>query len=211
MQTSGTLYGLLGVPRGASQDDIRKAHRNAARKHHPDANPGDRSAEERFKEIQRAYDILSNPAKKREYDDKLRASARRGSGKARAAAGTNTGEQGATTVDISDLLGKPPSRSGKQGGGGSQPRGEEIARLAKLLGLNISSLSKLLGKNIRMNVETSVGEARWSVSPATDEAEPGGKRTRASADPGGRTRKPKKASGEEKKVKGPKARRRKGD
>jgi DnaJ-class molecular chaperone len=61
MQTSNDLYKLLGVPRESSQEDIRKAHRKLVLKHHPDANPGDYSAEERFKEIQWAYEVLSNP------------------------------------------------------------------------------------------------------------------------------------------------------
>jgi len=62
-------YKLLGVKRDASRDDIRGAYRKLARKHHPDANPGDPNSESRFKEIQHAYEILANPEKKREYDE----------------------------------------------------------------------------------------------------------------------------------------------
>ena len=51
MKISRNLYEVLGISRGASQDDIRKAHRRLVREHHPDANPGDGSAEGRFKEI----------------------------------------------------------------------------------------------------------------------------------------------------------------
>ena len=54
MGTSKDLYGLLGLPREAPQEDIRKAHRSLVREYHPDANPGDDSAEERFKEVQHA-------------------------------------------------------------------------------------------------------------------------------------------------------------
>jgi molecular chaperone DnaJ len=61
-------YQTLGVDRKASGDDIRKAYRKLARKHHPDLNPGDKSAEERFKKVQEAYDILSDPKKKQMYD-----------------------------------------------------------------------------------------------------------------------------------------------
>jgi molecular chaperone DnaJ len=61
-------YETLGVGRSASDDDIRKAYRRLARKFHPDLNPGDRSAEEKFKNVQEAYDILSDPKKKQMYD-----------------------------------------------------------------------------------------------------------------------------------------------
>ncbi len=61
-------YQTLGVSRDASEEDIRKAYRKLARKHHPDLNPGDKAAEERFKKVQEAYDILSDPKKKTMYD-----------------------------------------------------------------------------------------------------------------------------------------------
>src|SRR5580692_13053440 len=61
-------YATLSVPRTASEDDIRKAYRKLARKYHPDLNPGDKSAEDRFKNVQEAYDILSEPKKRQMYD-----------------------------------------------------------------------------------------------------------------------------------------------
>src|SRR3984957_3022777 len=61
-------YQSLGVERGASEDDIRKAYRKLARKHHPDLNPGDKASEDRFKKVQEAYDVLSDPKKKQMYD-----------------------------------------------------------------------------------------------------------------------------------------------
>ena len=59
------LYAVLGVSRRASDDDIRKAYRKLARKHHPDVNPGDKAAEERFKDISTAYDVLGDAAKRK--------------------------------------------------------------------------------------------------------------------------------------------------
>src|SRR5580658_3945584 len=61
-------YDTLSVPRTASADDIRKAYRKLARKYHPDLNPGDKSAEERFKNVQEAYDVLSDSKKRSMYD-----------------------------------------------------------------------------------------------------------------------------------------------
>jgi DnaJ-class molecular chaperone len=62
------LYSVLGVKRDASEKDIRSAYRKLARKYHPDVNPGDKSAEERFKEINNANEVLSDPEKRKKYD-----------------------------------------------------------------------------------------------------------------------------------------------
>ena len=61
-------YKVLGVQRGASADDIKKAFRKLARKYHPDVNPGDKKAEEKFKEINEAYEVLSDSDKRQKYD-----------------------------------------------------------------------------------------------------------------------------------------------
>jgi molecular chaperone DnaJ len=63
------LYDVLGVKRGASAADIKKAYRKLARRYHPDVNPGNKQAEERFKQISHAHDILSDPEKRKVYDE----------------------------------------------------------------------------------------------------------------------------------------------
>lgn len=62
------LYAVLGLPKKSSIEDVKKAYKKLARKYHPDLNPGDKSAEEKFKEISEAYAILSDPEKKKKYD-----------------------------------------------------------------------------------------------------------------------------------------------
>lgn len=226
MQTTTDLYKLLGLPREASQDDIRKAHRKLVREHHPDANPDDSSSEAKFKEIQRAYEILSDPEKRREYDKQRRASSGAGSRKSRASSSRRTGRESAVySGDLSDLLSKltalSSNRSGGSKGDNSQLRGEEVARLANLLGVDISRISELLGKdisrlsklvgeNIKANTRVDLGDARSGVFSATggtasDEKRRGGSSTNA------REKKVKgpNAQRKEKRVKGPRAQRRK--
>src|SRR5262245_64322180 len=62
------FYETLGVDRAANAEEIRKAYRRLARKHHPDLNPGDKASEDRFKKVQEAYDVLSDSKKKAMYD-----------------------------------------------------------------------------------------------------------------------------------------------
>src|ERR671913_752351 len=62
-------YRVLGVSDTASQKDIKSAYRKLSRKYHPDANPGDSAAEERFKEVSAAYDVVGDSDKRKEYDE----------------------------------------------------------------------------------------------------------------------------------------------
>src|SRR5262245_57981180 len=62
-------YATLGVSKGATDKEIKQAYRKLARKHHPDVNPGDKSAEAKFKEINEAYEVLGDPDKRKKYDE----------------------------------------------------------------------------------------------------------------------------------------------
>lgn len=68
MAAGQDFYGVLGVSRDASQKEIKAAYRKLARKYHPDVNPGDKASEEKFKEISQAYEVLSDPDKRKKYD-----------------------------------------------------------------------------------------------------------------------------------------------
>jgi molecular chaperone DnaJ len=94
------FYKILGVAKDASAADIKKAYRKLAQKLHPDANPGDRTAEERFKEVGRAYGVLSDPKKRAEYDE-----ARRLLGSGAFGGGFPGGFPGGTRVRVEDLGG----------------------------------------------------------------------------------------------------------
>src|SRR3954454_11896268 len=96
-------YEVLGVARDASEADIKKAYRKLARQYHPDRNPGDKISEEKFKEVQGAYDILGDADKRKTYDAGGMFGARRGGGV------TDDGKGGFTGVyshaDLADVLG----------------------------------------------------------------------------------------------------------
>jgi molecular chaperone DnaJ len=135
-------YKTLGVAKGASADEIKKSYRKLARKYHPDANKGDASAEERFKEISEAYNVLSDEKRRKEYDE---ARSLFGSGVRMPGSGGTAG--GGYGFDLGDLFGGSAGGSGGRlgdilggvfGGGGrttqqSRPRrGADVETEASL-------------------------------------------------------------------------------
>jgi curved DNA-binding protein CbpA len=182
---SKDLYKLLEIPREASQEDIRKAHRRLVLKYHPDANPNDPTATERFKQVQQAYEVLSDENKRREYDKRFHTSSsrRESSGRARAQgraqgrgdsrrAEEHASSSSSSSVDLSNLLGKLAGLSSDRAGGheaGSRKlQGEDVARIAKYLGVDIPHLSKLLSENIKVNATVSFGDAQSGEFSSTD-------------------------------------------
>ena len=93
-------YKALGVPKTATAAEIKKSYRELARKWHPDANKGSTQAEERFKEITEAYNVLSDEKQRKEYDE-----ARSMFGGFRVPTGSRTGAGSGTTFDLGDLFG----------------------------------------------------------------------------------------------------------
>jgi molecular chaperone DnaJ len=121
-------YKVLGVGKNASEDEIKKSYRKLARKYHPDRNAGDKQAEERFKEISQAHDILSDPEKRKQYD---RGTGPFGFG---APGGFDASNLGGSFGDILSNLfggaagGNGPGGAGRAGGGAraQAPRGRDL-------------------------------------------------------------------------------------
>jgi molecular chaperone DnaJ len=116
------LYKVLGVSKKASDEEIKKAHRKMVRKYHPDRNPDDPTAEEKFKEVQGAYDTLSDPEKRKEYDSGGPFGQFGGGGQAGGPFGPGGAAQagGFGGADLGDIFSSIFSRGG--GGGRAQPQ-----------------------------------------------------------------------------------------
>ena len=159
---SRSPYEVLGVAKNASDDEIKKAYRKLARQYHPDRNPGDASAEDQFKEVQGAYDLLSDPEKRRAYDTFGSAGPRGFPG------GANMGGarfEEFNLGDLGDLLGGMFGGGARARGGARQPiRGDDLETRVQ-----ISFEDSLKGIQVRVPVEA---ETACSVCHGTG-AEPG--------------------------------------
>jgi molecular chaperone DnaJ len=139
-----SLYDALGVSKTASQDEIKKAYRKLVREYHPDKNPGNKEAEDRFKEVQAAYDVLSDPEKRKQYDAFGSADGRGG--------GFPGGNVRFEDFDLGDLLGGFGGLGDLFGGGRRQQqragRGADVE-----VQVNLSFEDSLRGIETRIPVE----------------------------------------------------------
>jgi molecular chaperone DnaJ len=136
-------YETLGVAKNASQDEIKKAYRTLVREHHPDRNPGDTAAEERFKDVQAAYDVLSDPEKRKRYD---------AFGAAGPRASTGGFQADFDLGDLGDLFGGLFGRGGRAGAGTRGPVPERGADLE--VEVRLSFEDALSGASVRVPVES---------------------------------------------------------
>ena len=163
------LYEVLGVPRNASQDEIKKAYRKLARKYHPDKNPGDSEAEERFKEVQGAYDVLSDPEKRKQYDrvgPRIFAGARGRGGPAdfNFDFGGNIGGIG----DLGDLLGGLFGTGRTRGARTRATRGEKGRDIEVAVNLSFEDSLKGLETNVPVELEVACSVCNGSgAEPGT--------------------------------------------
>ena len=118
-------YKVLGVSDSASQKEITKAYRKLARQYHPDQNPDDKAAEERFKEISAAYDVIGDPGKRKEYDE-VRALGPMGG--MFGGGGTGPGGFSFRAEDLGDMFSSVFSRATRRGGGPSRGQGPQRGR-----------------------------------------------------------------------------------
>ncbi len=154
-------YSTLGVAKTASADEIKKAYRKLARESHPDRNPGDAAAEERFKEIQGAYDVLSDAEKRKQFDS----FGAGGPGSFGRGGPGGSGNVRFENVDLSDLFGGLGGLFGNRGP--SRPRAERGADLEARIRLSFDDA--LSGATARVPVEV---ETACHVCAGTG-AEPG--------------------------------------
>ena len=160
------FYDILGVTRSSSADEIKKAYRKLAIKYHPDKNPGDKEAEEKFKEAAEAYEILSNPEKKQRYDQFGHAGT--------SAAGGGYGGGHMNMEDIFSQFGDIFGGGGGSpfesffGGGGQSRGGRRVARGTNLrikVKLTLEEIAKGVDKQCKEGVGFCKPRARFAWPP----------------------------------------------
>jgi molecular chaperone DnaJ len=158
------LYKTLGVSKKATDEEIKKAYRKLAREYHPDRNPGDAEAEERFKEISAAYDVLSDPEKRKEYDA---GPAFGGFGAGQNPFGQGAG--GAAGFDFGDIFSSVFSRGGGRRGQPEQVRGRDLETEVQLSfdqAINGTQISVTVPKSSRCTTCHGSG-AKPGTAPTT--------------------------------------------
>jgi len=147
---SKDLYAVLGVDRKASAEEIKKTYRKLARKYHPDRNPGDKAAEERFKEISQAHDVLADPEKRRDYDRGKAPFAPAGAG-----GSPFPGAGGFDTSGLGDIFSNLFGGAAGGGGGGANSRKPQPQRGRDLeASIQISFDQAVSGAQIPLSVPT---------------------------------------------------------
>ncbi len=151
MSTKRDFYEILGVSKTASQEEIKKAYRKVAMQYHPDRNPGDKSAEDKFKEAAEAYEVLNDPDKKSQYDR----FGHNAFGPGRSGGGFNGGGMNMDDIfsQFGDIFGDDAFGSffgGGRRGGSSQPRGSRGSNLRVKIRLNFEEIAKGANKTIKI-------------------------------------------------------------
>ncbi len=149
-------YEILGISKSASADEIKKSYRKVAMQFHPDRNPGDKSAEEKFKEAAEAYEVLSNADKRAQYDRYGHAAVNNGSG------GFNGGGMNMDDIfsQFGDVFGDDLFGSffgGRRGGGGSRVHGVRGSNLRIKIKLTYEEIAKGVNKNIKVKKHVHCG------------------------------------------------------
>jgi molecular chaperone DnaJ len=171
MAQNKDFYAVLGVPASASQDEIKKQYRKLAAKHHPDKNPSDAKAAERFKEISEAYHVVGDPEKRKQYDDMRRlgafggfgGGARSGGGRPGAARGAGARDGGSgfsggfrfEEVDLGGLGGLGDIFGSMFGGGGSRNRNQPERGQDVEVTLEVPFRTAVLGGKVNIDLEVN--------------------------------------------------------
>ena len=161
-----SYYEILGISRSAGEKDIRRAFRRSARKFHPDLNPGDKDAEEKFKRINEAYEVLSDPDSRKKYDqhggnwkhaDQIEAQRRRGPG---ATFDWSTGDFDLSGGGLDDLL--------SRFGGSSRRRRDTVRRIEAPVEVTLEEAYAGTKRNVTIPSEDGERRIEVTIPPGVD-------------------------------------------